>query len=169
MGDFIVDVWKNITNDKIYREWPHSIFDPAYPIFHEEGYYDTRPLEETLLGYKKGRTLYKRAVVSSNDYHTGAYVAHHLNSTMSDEYVAAAVVGSAGMPFLFPARNMAEFGEPYLLMDGGSTWNTNIQSGINECLTLDGITEESQIDVDIIMLNPVEMPPDFNTQGKNTY
>lgn len=61
----------------------------------------------------------------------------------SDEYIVSAVIGSASVPFFFPPRNMSQFGEPYLLMDGGTSWNTNIVSGIQECLKMEGITSES--------------------------
>ena len=43
---------------------------------------------------------------------------------------ASAVIASASMPFIFPPLNMTEFGLPWLLIDGGSTWNNNMISGV---------------------------------------
>ena len=86
----------------------------------------------------------------------------------TDEYIVSAVIGSASVPFFFPPRNMSQFGEPYLLMDGGSSWNTNIVSGINECLQMEGITSQSQIDLDVIVLDPVIEPTDIRRSEHNT-
>ena len=87
----------------------------------------------------------------------------------SDEYIVSAVIGSASVPFFFPPRNMSQFGEPYLLMDGGSSWNTNIVSGINECLQMEGITSPSQIDLDAIVLDPVVMPGDIRSNERSAF
>lgn len=49
---------------------------------------------------------------------------------------------------------MSRFGLNYLLVDGGTTWNNNMDSGIKECFKIDGITDASQIEVDVIKLTP---------------
>jgi hypothetical protein len=38
---------------------------------------------------------------------------------------------------------MRPFGDPYLLMDGGTTWNNNMVVAVNECLKEDGIEDHS--------------------------
>ena len=68
------------------------------------------------------------------------------------------VVGSAAVPFFFPPMNLSRFGLNNLLMDGGTTWNLNMESGIKECFKLEGITDESQIIVDVIDLEPDQLP-----------
>jgi predicted acylesterase/phospholipase RssA len=45
-------------------------------------------------------------------------------------FIASAVVGSSSIPFMFPPRNMTQFGLDYLMIDGGTTWNNNMISGI---------------------------------------
>lgn len=92
-----------------------------------------------------------------------------MKGNFSDEYIVSAVIGSASVPFFFPPRNMSKFGEPYLLMDGGSSWNTNIVSGINECMRMDGITSQSQIDLDVIVLDPVIMPKDIRPNDQDAF
>lgn len=53
--------------------------------------------------------------------------------------IASAVAGSAAMPFIFPPMNMSKFGLDQLLMDGGTTWNNNMVSGVEECMKIPGI------------------------------
>ena len=53
--------------------------------------------------------------------------------------IVSSVVGSASVPFFFPPRDMSEFGENTLLIDGGTSWNSNLISGVEECLSIDGI------------------------------
>ena len=73
------------------------------------------------------------------------------------EQIASSVVGSASVPFFFPPRNMSKFGVQDLLVDAGFTWNLNMESGIQECYKIDGITKPSQIIVDVINLSPDEL------------
>lgn len=67
----------------------------------------------------------------------------------------SAVVGSASMPFIFPPRDMSKHGMKALLLDGGTSWNNNMMSGIQECLKLEGIYSLSQVEVDVISLDAV--------------
>lgn len=46
-----------------------------------------------------------------------------------------------------------------LLIDGGTSWNNNMISGIEECLKLPHITSASQIDLDVITLDGKHLPP----------
>ena len=71
--------------------------------------------------------------------------------------IASAIAGSAAMPFVFPPMNMSKFGFDDFLMDGGTTWNNNMVSGVEECLKMEGIESTSQIELDIISLNSVEV------------
>ena len=61
---------------------------------------------------------------------------------MTTEAAAAAVVGSAAVPIVFPPMNMSKYGVDALLMDGGTTWNNNLISGVDECLKKPGITSK---------------------------
>lgn len=70
------------------------------------------------------------------------------------ERIASSVVGSASVPFFFQAQDMSKFGVKDLLVDAGFTWNLNMESGIQECYKIDGITKPSQIVVDVINLSP---------------
>jgi len=74
MADFMLGIWHNITNDQVYRDWPD--IDPLHGLLYEAGYFDNSPLEKTLLAHKKGRTVKKSAIVSSNDAISGMYLGY---------------------------------------------------------------------------------------------
>lgn len=66
---------------------------------------------------KAGNITKRRTFVSACDVESGAYKAFSLYDEpgaeiSSMEYKVSAVVGSASMPFIFPPRNMTEFGYP---------------------------------------------------------
>ena len=89
------------------------------------------------------------------------------NDTMSLEEKVSSVVGSASMPFAFPPRNMSQFGEDTLLIDGGSTWNNNMISGIADCKQMGFKAED--IVVDIIILSGAHIDKDTNvTSSQNS-
>ena len=91
-----------------------------------------------------GKKVKKRVVVSANDANSGGYIHLPLHE-MSDDHkmITSAVVGSASIPFFFPPRDMKEFGIDAILIDGGTSWNNNLISGVEECLKMDGIEDES--------------------------
>lgn len=53
-----------------------------------------------------------------------------------------AIAGSSAVPVLLPAVSMKQFGEDAVLLDGGSTWNVNMVSGIDKCLEKPGINSD---------------------------
>ena len=157
MSEFLMNLWGNLTNEDVWTTW--NTLDPAYPIYGEAGYLDVSPLYRYLLNIFKDNITKRRTFVSTVDAMSGSYVPFSLydepgaNKT-SKEFKVCAVVGSASMPFIFPPRNMSQFGIDMQLIDGGSAWNNNMMTAINECMKIEGITEEQQIEVDIIVLNP---------------
>ena len=42
-------------------------------------------------------------------------------------------------------------------MDGGTTWNNNMVSGVEECMKMPGIENHTQIEVDVIILHPAKI------------
>lgn len=155
--EFITKHWKNITNQNVYKKW--DSFNPIHGILSEGGYFDSSPLYEWLTNLTQSRQMKKRLVVSSLDVHNGQYRDFKLFGEKNMDLVVNAVMASAAMPFVFPPVNMHKFGLDALLIDGGSTWNSNIVSGINECLSMPNITYKSQIEIDIIMLHPSHLTP----------
>ena len=158
MAQFMMDLWGNLTNRDVWDFWP--TLNPVEPIYGESGYLDDSPLFRYLLNIFKthNNTTKRRGFVSAVDAESGAYVPFSIydepgaNKT-SAEFKVSAVVGSASMPFIFPPKNMTLEGYQMQLIDGGSTWNNNMMTAISECMKLEGVTQEEQIEVDYIVLH----------------
>jgi predicted acylesterase/phospholipase RssA len=130
MAEFMTDKWLGLTSDKVYKMW--SELDPIKGITSESGFFNNSPLLEYLLSMLDGKKVLKRVIVSANDVNTGSYRQIRLHEIDPENllYIASAVVGSASIPFVFPPMNMSPFGLDSLLIDGGTSWNNNMISGI---------------------------------------
>lgn len=74
------------------------------------------------------------------DVNTGIYETFDQDNVTFEELPQAAF-SSGSIPFVFPPQHF----KGYVLMDGGTVWNVNIPSAVNQCLDM-GYAEE-----DIIM------------------
>lgn len=125
---------------------------------------------DLLSGLFSPHKVKKRVIVSANDAITGAYVNMKLHEYNDDKgKIVASVVGSASVPFFFPPRNMSEYGDDTLLIDGGTSWNNNLVSGVEECLKMDGIHSHEQIDVDIISLDGTHLANFTDPRNSSLY
>ena len=50
------------------------------------------------------------------------------------------------------------------LIDGGSTWNNNMMTAIDQCMKLEGITQEEQVEVDYIVLHQDKTPGPYDDE-----
>lgn len=141
MSKFMTGLWTNLTNGDIWRMWPQAGWDPTYGIRDSPGYLDNSPLISLMENLLKKMKIQKKCIASATDIQNGLYISnklHELNQS-NPEMIASAVAGSAAMPFIFPPMNMSKFGLDQLLMDGGTTWNNNMVSGVEECMKIPGI------------------------------
>jgi hypothetical protein len=90
----------------------------------------------------EGGSIKKHLIVSADDSVTGDYVPFD-SDKFSVEEMPIRVVSSASIPFIFPDRHIND----WILMDGGTVWNTNMVSAIDKCMELVG--DKSKIVVDI--------------------
>ena len=160
MAKFMTGLWRNLTNGDIWRMWPDAGHDPIYGITKKNGYLDNSPLKNLLVRLLDSHTgLKKKVIASATDVISGDYRSYRLHEfdQKNHEKIATAIAGSAAMPFVFPPQNMSKFGYDDFLMDGGTTWNNNMVTGVNECLKIQGIKSTSQIEIDIMSLNSIEI------------
>jgi len=160
MVKFMIEMWTNLVNGDVWRMWPEAGYNPIYGITSAAGYLDNSPI---LTFLKKNLQLFdgiqKRVIVSATDILDAGYRSYRLHefNQSNHEMIASTVMGSAAMPFIFPPMNLTKFGVDDFLMDGGTTWNNNLVTGVDECLTMPGIKSTSQIEVDIVSLSPAEL------------
>lgn len=170
MADHLLRLWGNLTNEDIYTTWDGAKYNPIEPIQDHTGLMNNTPLFDYLVNVMKpfDNTVKRRTLVSAVDAITGAYVSFNLydepgSAKTSIQFKAKAVQSSASVPFIFPAASMVDYGYHLDLLDGGSAWNNNMVSAVNECHKIDGITDDSQIVVDVIVLSPAGNLDKFNT------
>lgn len=147
--------------------WPDHRWDPIYPLMYGKGLLSNEPLYNLIYNITSQKTMKKRVVVSAVDAISGNYIPYALHEMGDDNaQKASAVVGSSSMPVIFPPRNMSEFGEDTLLIDGGSVWNNNLLSGIEQCRQIPGILHDDQIEVDVVMLTAEKLERFDPAKGK---
>lgn len=116
-----------MTSDKVYQSWAVGIVEG---IFLESGIFNSEPLLNFVKGLYKDFGSFKRKIaVSAVDVNTGSYVTFTDKDTSFWDYPLR-VVSSASIPFIFPHRHVGN----YILMDGGTVWNTNLVSAIDRCM-----------------------------------
>lgn len=159
MAKYMSGLWANLTNSDIWRMWPQAGWDPTYGVRDAPGYLDNSPLINMMENLIKTFGLHKKVIASATDIQNGQYVSNKLHEMDQSNHklIASAVAGSAAMPFIFPPMNMSEFGMDQMLMDGGTTWNNNMVSGVDECMKIPGIENHSQIEIDVIILHPAKI------------
>lgn len=145
-------MWKQMTNDQVWKMWPD--WDPLHGLFFESGLLTDEPLHDTMFKKFEGKELKKKVLVSAVDAYSGSYVPFLLNDLETLEQRISAVMGSASMPFVFPPRDLTVNDKDYRLMDGATVWNSNVASGIKECLNMTGIESLEQVELDVMLLIP---------------
>ena len=84
----------------------------------------------------------KRVTVASVDLQTGEY--HEFNQSNTNYYdFGQAALASGSIPGVFPPMSMVGS----YFVDGGTVWNINIDSAINQCLDMGAAPEEITLDV----------------------
>lgn len=91
----------------------------------------------------------------------GAYVVYD-EKTPYDK-ISRAILASAAIPFVFPNVQM----DGHVLMDGGAVWNMNFVTAINKCKEIEGITDNSQIIMDVVSCSPTDLLPENTTDVSN--
>lgn len=89
-------------------------------------------------------------VVAAVDTITGGYEV--FDETTPIDELPLAVISSASIPAVFVHREY----KGYVLMDGGTVWNSNLISAVNKCMEL--VDSKSKIVIDVATCHYVDMP-----------
>ena len=94
----------------------------------------------------------RRATVSALDIGSGEFV--EFNQTNTNYYdFAQAGLSSGSIPVVFPPQHF----ENHVLNDGGTVWNVNIDSALNQCRNMGASNEEITLDVVVVAY---DFPPE---------
>ena len=87
--------------------------------------------------------------VAAVNVETGEYETFN-NDNITFEELAQAALSSGSIPTVFPPQH---FHDMYL-MDGGTVWNVNVQSAIEQCL--EKVEDESDVYLDVMICDYTE-------------
>ena len=136
MTEHISDVWLNFKNEDFYVPREGS-------FIHNQSLWDTSPMEDTIRGVMNQNPGYKKRItIGTAEVNTGEFLEWDQDNTTYYD-MARVSVASAAVPIFFPPVEH----EGHLLMDGGTIWDINLSSAINQCHQMGASNEEITVDM----------------------
>ena len=159
-SEFLSDQWASMTNEQLFSL---NGYNPVKWIFSEPSVLDTTKTIETLnriYGYTGG-VIQRDFTVSAVDANTGEYIAMNPTNTPF-ENLAQSSMSSASIPVVFPPQHL----NGYVFMDGGTVWDLNLDSAVQQCI--DKGFEATDIIVDVAICGYSALSDDLEVE-KNAY
>lgn len=100
----------------------------------------------------------RRVSVGAVDANTGEFVEFNQKNTSYFDF-AQAGLSSGSIPGVFPPQHF----KGHVLIDGGTVWDVNISSAINQCHDMGATNEE--ITLDVLVCGTIYPP--YTTQGNS--
>jgi predicted acylesterase/phospholipase RssA len=143
--------------------WPGGLVGG---LLFQGGVIDDSPalqfLRDTLAQFPEG---YKRRVsLAAADVNTGEYVIFDQENTSWDD-LSQAALSSGSIPGVFPPQHFAG----RVLMDGGTIWDVNIDSAVQQCLGIVDNLEDITIDVAICGYSDITEHEEASKRAINNY
>jgi predicted acylesterase/phospholipase RssA len=156
-AEYMSETLQNLTNSDVWVEWPLGLVEGATV---KPGLLNDGPLfqflRNQLAGFPEG---YKRRVtLAAVNVETGEYTTFNQDNTSFFDLPHAAV-SSASIPFVFPPHVWSRG----TFMDGGTVWNVNIDSAVQQCMEL--VDDQSKIIVDVVVCGSPPSPDSRWTPG----
>lgn len=159
MSEWLADKWINLTSRDIWRLWPEGIIDS---LNSEPSILDDTPLlgflESTLAEFNF--ECKRHAIVGTVDSNVPEYVTYRLEDAQVDQ-LPQTIASSASLAFLFIPQQL----NGRVNIDGGTWRGLDASSAVEKCLEL--VSDESQITLDIILLDQI-FAPDSETYADTT-
>ena len=140
MTEWLSEQWASITTDDI---WTLREGNPHQLLFKDPSFLDDNPALNTLkriVAYQGA--INRRFVVSAVDVNTGDYIAMTQENTVYED-LAQSSLSSGSIPVIFPPQKLKD----YVFMDGGTVWNVNLNSAIDQCMEIVDSYEDIILDV----------------------
>ena len=160
-SEWMSDMWNSLTNDDIWTDWPWG--GKAKGLTVEAGVVDNSPLLTFLR-----KTLSdnftdwgRRVTYGTANVNDGSYTTFSQNNISFLESADAAFA-SASIPFIFPNYNWEGKG---VFMDGGTVYNINLDSAIEQCMEI--VDDESKITIDILICGSNADPEIWDKAGNS--
>ena len=96
-------------------------------------------------------SIERRFAVTAVDVNTGDTIAMTQKDTTIDT-IAQSCVASGSLPGVFPPQQM----NGYVFMDGGTVWNVNLSSAVEQCMEI--VDDYSDVIVDIAICGYATKP-----------
>lgn len=128
----------------IYKNWPLGLAE----FYWKTGAFDSSPATATitkLLEKLPTQTYQRRIVISAVDANTGGIYFFNNDNTEFGPDLVRAGISSAAMPFVFSPEHWRGF----TFIDGGTFYNMDIRSAVQECLKI--VDDESKIELDVFL------------------
>lgn len=121
MTEYLSEAWLEITNDEIWVKRP----DIKHPR-DQVSLLDDAPALETIRQIMSAKSSFQRRVtVSAVDVGTGEFIEFTQANTNYFDFGQASL-SSGSIPGVFPPQHF----QGHVLMDGGTVWDTNVDSAI---------------------------------------
>ena len=117
-----------------------------------------RYLTDQLYNFPEGAK--RRISLGAVNVETGEFEVFDQTNTVFQDFPRAAVASSS-IPGVFPPHVWKGRG---IFMDGGTVYNTNMTSAIQQCL--DMVDDETKITIDLMVCSPPDTPPVIDDPAK---
>ena len=143
--------------------WVYRQAGPYELIFQEPSLLDDSPGLATLRDIVDDENVIaRRFAVTAVDVNTGDYVVMDQTNTPVED-LAQSAIASGSLPGIFPPQQM----NGYVFMDGGTVWDVNLTSAVQQCMEIVDDYSDIIVDVAICGYHSLNGYPTENSAVKN--
>lgn len=129
MSEWMADNYASINSPDIWSLNPGTPYDL---FFKETSLLDDSAAIETITRFISEReAIERRFVINAMDVNLGEYCPMTQNEITYDD-LPKSMLSSGSIPTVFPPLRMGN----HLFMDGGTGWNINLDSAVQQCLEI---------------------------------
>ena len=163
--EYLSYTWASHTNKDVYREWDdhHGILGLVPSCLENISCFDDKYMLEFLQEQlQQFDEVKRRFTVNAVDVNTGEYVSFN-QTNLAFEEIPQAAVSSSSIPGVFPPQHF----KGHLLMDGGTVWDIDAFSAVEQCL--DVVDDVSDVIVDVLMCSPRTTPSEMKQPSHDSF
>ena len=162
--EYLSNTWASMLNKQVYREWGdhHGILGLVPSCLENVSCFDDKYMLEFLQDeLQQFKEVKRRFTVNAVDVNTGEYVSFN-QTNLEFEEIPQAAVSSSSIPGVFPPQHF----KGHLLMDGGTVWDIDAFSAVEQCLDI--VDDVTDVIVDVLMCSPHTTPSEEKKPSHNS-